>query len=73
MVNGINHSLNCIISSPTYESGFITNLINENRGNPHTYIIEETLWTVKPKGTYSSEMFLVFKGTSLLDSQIVEI
>jgi len=72
MVNGINHSLNCIISSPTYASGFITRLLQENRTNPHAYIIEETLWTVKPKGTYSSEMFLVFKGTNLLDPQIVE-
>ena len=72
MVNGINHSLNCIISSPTYASGFITKLIKENRTNPHAYIIEETLWTVKPKGTYSKETFLVFKGSNLLDPQIVE-
>ena len=72
MVNGINHSLNCIISSPTYASGFITKLIKENRNNPHTYIIEETLWTVKPKGTYSDKTFIVFKGTNLLDPQIVE-
>lgn len=72
MVNGINHSLNCIISSPTYASGFITKLMQENRTNPHAYIIEETLWTVKPKGTYSDQMFLVFKGTNLLDPQIVD-
>lgn len=72
MVNGINHSLNCIISSPTYASGFITKLLKENRTNPHAYIIEETLWTVKPKGTYSDQMFVVFKGTNLLDPQIVE-
>lgn len=72
MVNGINHSLNCIISSPTYASGFITKLMQENRNNPHAYIIEETLWTVKPKGTYSDICFVVFKGTSLLDPQIVE-
>ena len=72
MVNGINHSLNCIISSPTYASGFITKLIQENRGNPHAYIIEETLWSVKPKGTYSDKYFIVFKGTNLLDPQIVE-
>ena len=72
MVNGINHSLNCVLSSPTYESSFITKLINSSRGNPHTYIIEETLWTIKPKGTYSEIMFIVFKGTNLLDPQIVE-
>lgn len=72
MVNGINHSLNCVLSSPTYESSFITKLINSSRGNPHTYIIEETLWTIKPKGTYSDVMFIVFKGTNLLDPQIVE-
>jgi len=72
MVNGINHSLNCVLSSPTYESSFITKLINNSRGNPHTYIIEETLWTIKPKGTYSDVMFVVFKGTNLLDPQIVE-
>ena len=57
MVNGVNHSLNCVLSSPTYESSFITKLINNSRNNPHTYIIEETLWTVKPKGTYSDVMF----------------
>lgn len=72
LINGINHSLNCIISSPTYASGFITKLKDENRNNPHCYIIEETLWSVKPKGTYSDQMFVVFKGTPLLDPQIVE-
>ncbi len=72
LVNGINHSLNCILSSPTYASGFISQLLESNRANPHAYIIEETLWTVKPKGTYSSTMFLVFKGTNLIDPCIVE-
>lgn len=72
MVRGRNYSLNMIISSPTYASSFITNLIRENRNNPHAYIIEETLWTVKPKGTYSDKMFLVFKGTPTLDPTIVE-
>ena len=72
LVNGINHSLNCILSSPTYASGFITKLVEENRNNPHCYIIEETLWSVKPKGTYSDQMFLVFKGTNVLDPCIVE-
>lgn len=71
-VGGRNYSLNCIISSPTYASGFITQLKDENRNNPHCYIIEETLWTVKPKGTYSDQNFVVFKGTPLLDPQIVE-
>ena len=72
MVGGRNFSLNMIISSPTYASSFISKLIDDNRTNPHAYIIEETLWTVKPKGTYSSEMFLVFKGTPTLDPQIVD-
>lgn len=72
MVRGRNYSLNMIISSPTYASSFITNLIRDNRNNPHAYIIEETLWTVKPKGTYSDQMFLVFKGTPTLDPVIVE-
>ena len=72
LVNGRNHSLNCILSSPTYASGFITKLVEENRNNPHCYIIEETLWSVKPKGTYSDKMFLVFKGTNVLDPCIVE-
>jgi len=72
LVNGINHSLNCILSSPTYASGFISQLLESNRVNPHAYIIEETLWTVKPKGTYSSTMFLVFKGTNLIGPCIVE-
>lgn len=72
MVGGRNYSLNMIISSPTYASSFISKLIDENRSNPHAYIIEETLWSVKPKGTYSDEMFLVFKGTPTLDPQIVD-
>lgn len=72
MVGGRNYSLNMIISSPTYASSFISKLIDDNRMNPHAYIIEETLWTVKPKGTYSDKMFLVFKGTPTLDPQIVE-
>lgn len=72
MVGGRNYALNMIISSPTFASAFISQLIEKNRNNPHTYIIEETLWTVKPKGTYSEEMFLVFKGTPTLDPQIVD-
>lgn len=72
MVGGRNYALNMIISSPTYASAFISQLIDQNRDNPHTYIIEETLWSVKPKGTYSDKMFLVFKGTPLLDPQIVD-
>lgn len=72
MVGGRNYALNMIISSPTFASAFISQLIDKNRNNPHTYIIEETLWSVKPKGTYSDEMFLVFKGTPLVDPTIVE-
>jgi len=72
MVNGINHSLNIVLSSPTYESGFVSQLIKRNESNPHCYIIKETLWTVKPKGTYSDKHFLVFKGSNILDPQIVE-
>ena len=72
MVGGRNYSLNMIISSPTYASSFISKLIDDNRANPHAYIIEETLWSVKPKGTYSDKTFLVFKGTPTLDPQIVE-
>lgn len=71
MVGGRNYALNMIISSPTYESSFISKLIESSRGNPHTYIIEETLWTVKPKGTYSDERFVVFKGSTTLDPIIV--
>lgn len=72
MVRGRNYALNMIISSPTFASAFISQLIDKNRNNPHTYIVEETLWTVKPKGTYSSKMFLVFKGTPMVDPVIVE-
>lgn len=72
MVGGRNYSLNMIISSPTYESSFISKLIDENRGNPHAYIIEETLWSIKPRGTYSDKYFVVFKGTPMLDPQIVD-
>lgn len=72
MVGGRNYSLNMIISSPTIASAFISQLIDKNRNNPHTYIVEETLWSVKPKGTYSDEMFLVFKGTPMVDPTIVE-
>lgn len=72
MVNGINHSLNLVLSSPTYESGFVSQLIKKNESNPHCYIIKETLWSVKPKGTYSDTYFLVFKGSNILDPQIVE-
>ena len=43
MVNGINHSLNVVLSSPTYESGFVSQLIRKNETNPHCYIIKETL------------------------------
>ena len=57
LINGINYALSIVVSSSMYNSSFTNQLIETERDNKHTYIVDAKIWEVKPKGTYSDEMF----------------
>lgn len=73
LVNGVNHSMSFLISSTTCKGSMTDRRIKtaEAEDFKHTYLAEARLWEVKPKGTYSDEMFTVFIGTDALEPLIV--
>ena len=64
-------SLSILISSNTTSSSFTDKRIKEVEGDDNVLIINARVWDVKPKGTYSDEMFWVFTGSDLLDPYVV--
>lgn len=65
-------SLSILISSNTTSSSFTEKRIKETDGDENVEVIHTTVWDVKPKGTYSEEMFWVFTGSDLLDPCIIK-
>ena len=65
-------SLSVLISSNTTSSSFTEKRIKEVEGEENALVINARVWDVKPKGTYSDEMFWVFTGSDLLDPYIVK-
>lgn len=65
-------SLSVLISSNTTSASFTEKRIKEVEGEPNTLVINARVWDVKPKGTYSDEMFWVFTGSDLLDPYIIK-
>lgn len=73
--SGKDPSLCILISSSTNASSFTEQRIQETQklgDKSKTLIVNYRTWEVKPKGTYSSENFYVFKGSSVIDPMIVE-
>lgn len=71
---GVDNSLSILVSSNTTSSSFTEQRIRASLlegERSHTKVINARLWEVKPEGTYSSKVFWVFKGTNLMDPQIV--
>lgn len=68
---GVNHSLNILISSSTFESSFTESQIVKCKNDPHTLIANPSQWEVKPK-KFSSKRFWVCKGSELLEPYIAE-
>lgn len=67
---GINHSLNILVSSATYENSVTERQIRLSRNDPHTIVAAPAQWDVKPKN-FSKKFFYVFKGSNYLEANIV--
>ena len=73
--NGKNPTLMILASSKRSEKSFLEEHMKKKLADEHslktTMIIDEAVWDVKPKGTYSSETFNVAIGNKFLNSEIV--
>ena len=67
---GVNHSLNILVSSATYENSATERQIRLSRNDPHTIVAAPAQWDVKPKN-FSKKFFYVFKGSNYLEANIV--
>jgi len=70
--NGVNHSLSVVISSSTFQSSYTQQLYERSLTDPSIKYARARLWDIKPKGTYSNEMFYVFAGNDKFDPFIIE-
>lgn len=61
-----------MISSKKSEYDFLEQYANEVKDDPATYIVDEPIWNVKPKGTYCGKTFKVAVGNKFLASKIIE-
>lgn len=69
--NGINHSLSVVISSSTFQSSYTQQLYEKSLTDSSIKYARARLWDIKPKGTYSDEMFYVFAGNDKFDPFII--
>lgn len=69
--NGVNHSLSVVISSSTFQSSYTQKLFEKSLTDPTIKYARARLWDIKPKGTYSDEMFYVFAGNEKFDPFII--
>ena len=67
---GVNHSLNILVSSATYENSATERQIRLSRNDPHTIVAAPAQWDVKPRN-FSKKFFYVFKGSNYLEANIV--
>lgn len=70
--NGVNHSLSVVISSSTFQSSYTQQLYEKSLTDPSIKYARARLWDIKPKGTYSDEMFYVFAGNDKFDPFIID-
>lgn len=70
--NGVNHSLSVVISSSTFQSSYTQKLYEKSLTDTSIKYARARLWDIKPKGTYSSEMFYVFAGNEKFDPFIID-
>lgn len=71
--NGINYSLLCLASSKRSEKSFLeehTKTKIKSEGD-NVIVVDEPVWKVKPKGTYSDKTFSVAVGNKFMVSQII--
>ena len=70
--NGVNHSLSVVISSSTFKSSYTQQLYEKSLTDSSIKYARARLWDIKPKGTYSDEMFYVFAGNDKFDPFIID-
>ena len=71
--NGKNPTLMVLASSKRSEQSFMESYIRtlSETQSDNTYIVDEPVWRVKPKGTYSEETFFIGLGNKRLDSIVI--
>lgn len=70
--NGVNHSLSVVISSSTFQSSYTQQLYEKSLTDSSIKYARARLWDIKPKGTYSDEMFYVFAGNEKFDPFVID-
>ena len=68
---GKNPTLLCVGSSKRSEQSFMETYIRDLSGDANVKIVDKPVWVVKPKGTYSEEMFWVGLGNKYLDNIVI--
>ena len=70
---GKNPTLLVVASSKRSEQSFMESYIRtlSETQSDNTYIVDEPVWRVKPKGTYSEETFFIGLGNKRLDSIVI--
>lgn len=69
--NGVNNSLNLVISSSTFKTSLTSKLYDKSLTDPSIRYARARLWDIKPQGTYKSEYFYVFAGNDKFDPFII--
>lgn len=71
--DGKNPTLLILASSKRSEKSFLEEHIKRKLANDHenSLIVDQPVWNVKPKGTYSEKTFRVALGNKFLQSQII--
>lgn len=76
---GFDPSFSILVSSSTHDQSFTEERKRKaeeqrqkGKEQVKTYFTNTSMWTAKPKGTYSTETFLVFNGGAKVDPFIVE-
>lgn len=70
--NGVNNSLNLVISSSTFKTSMTSKLYEKSLTDPSIKYARARLWDIKPKGTYKDETFFVFAGNDKFDPFIID-
>lgn len=70
---GKNPTVLAVASSKRSEQSFMESYIRtlSETQSDNTYIVDEPVWKVKPKGTYSEETFFIGLGNKHLDSIVI--
>lgn len=70
--NGVNNSLNLVISSSTFKTSMTSKLYEKSLTDRSIKYARARLWDIKPKGTYLDETFFVFAGNDKFDPFIIK-